>query len=105
MHYPPHLRRAAVDCRSTAAADVAQSERLNPSRSRVLHRAEQVDLLRRSTFFVGSDRLLNRQFARLALCLQVGQRCLETLSEGRALKVRVAERKGAGPEYGACAVL
>ena len=62
-------------------------ERLSPSRSRVLHRAEQVDLLRRSSFFVGSDRLLSQKLARIALCLQVGQRCLQTLSEGRALKV------------------
>ena len=58
-----------------------------PATQRVLHRATEVDLQGRSTFFMGSDRLLSRQFARLAFCLQVGQRCLQTLSEGRGLKV------------------
>ena len=42
---------------------------------------------------MGAHRLLSRQFARLALCLQVGQRCSQTLSEGGALKVRVVARR------------
>ena len=81
------------------------NERLSPSRSRVLHRAEQVDLLRRSSFFVGSDRLLSQKLARIALCLQVGQRWSETLREERVLKVRVVARRDVWSANFACAIL
>ena len=46
-----------------------------PATHDVLHRSEQVDPQRRSSVFMGSDRLLSQQFAQLVFCLQVGQRC------------------------------
>ena len=77
----------------------------DPSQRHVLYSAEQVNVQRRSSFFMGLHRLRSRQFALLAFWFLVGQQCSATLSEVCALKVRVVARRVLWSANFSCALL